>query len=479
MERLLRIAFTGVFDLENYGDHLFPEVFKDQMSRRGIECELILFSVFSGRRGFGLDEEIFSVKDMERMHEEKPFDAIVVGGGDIIHTELYEHDWNGEHILYPIYDLWIIPSELSAQKNILLLWNAPGVPFDFEGASEYLARKMLNSVSYIAVRNEASKKALSKIGMHDVFVVPDTALSLKDTYDDQRVEMSSLLLEDKKYIVVHISRLIPKVEIQELRDVLQKMSEKLGLEVIGLPLAYTNRDNEVLRDFVEEAEFPVITFDRELSISEIVTVLSAAELYIGFSYHGAITACLYGARIVSYNYTNNRKTADLFAMLDIPECCVVHAQELEEAINSSRPVTEIRIRTIISAVYAHFDEMALQLRSGQNDARSADEEKPGLSRENSYIGEVSLERQRLQRKIHIANQEIAGLRSEIADRDRQIAELRCMIDTFAEREQKLCRELDCINDSWVENSRMYEMRIQEFQKSITAYRKMLGKGSEQ
>ena len=29
------IAFTGVFDIENYGDHLFPLVFREKMKEKG------------------------------------------------------------------------------------------------------------------------------------------------------------------------------------------------------------------------------------------------------------------------------------------------------------------------------------------------------------------------------------------------------------------------------------------------------------
>ena len=38
------IAFTGVFDIENYGDHLFPLIFREKMKKKVIDCELFLFS---------------------------------------------------------------------------------------------------------------------------------------------------------------------------------------------------------------------------------------------------------------------------------------------------------------------------------------------------------------------------------------------------------------------------------------------------
>ena len=30
------IAFTGVFDIENYGDHLFPLIFREKMKKKAL-----------------------------------------------------------------------------------------------------------------------------------------------------------------------------------------------------------------------------------------------------------------------------------------------------------------------------------------------------------------------------------------------------------------------------------------------------------
>ena len=47
-----RIALCGVFDIPNYGDHLFPLVFRNELSQRGYDGDVVLFSPFAARESF-------------------------------------------------------------------------------------------------------------------------------------------------------------------------------------------------------------------------------------------------------------------------------------------------------------------------------------------------------------------------------------------------------------------------------------------
>lgn len=76
-----RIALCGVFDIPNYGDHLFPLVLRKELSRRGYTGNVVLFSPFQTEESFVENSNVHSLDDLERMHMEEPFSAIVVGGG--------------------------------------------------------------------------------------------------------------------------------------------------------------------------------------------------------------------------------------------------------------------------------------------------------------------------------------------------------------------------------------------------------------
>lgn len=81
----IKIAFTGVFDIDNFGDHLFPIIFENSLRKRKIDVELFLFSPYESTQGFGIAKKVYSIREMEKLHKINKFDAIVVGGGEIIH----------------------------------------------------------------------------------------------------------------------------------------------------------------------------------------------------------------------------------------------------------------------------------------------------------------------------------------------------------------------------------------------------------
>lgn len=61
----IKIAFTGVFDIDNFGDHLFPIIFENSLRKRKIDVELFLFSPYESTQGFGIAKKVYSIREME------------------------------------------------------------------------------------------------------------------------------------------------------------------------------------------------------------------------------------------------------------------------------------------------------------------------------------------------------------------------------------------------------------------------------
>ena len=63
--RKKKVAFTGVFDLANYGDHLFPEVFDREIKKREIECEMFkIMILFPKEAKLAIQNYIGSLRKM-------------------------------------------------------------------------------------------------------------------------------------------------------------------------------------------------------------------------------------------------------------------------------------------------------------------------------------------------------------------------------------------------------------------------------
>ena len=108
------IAFTGVFDIENYGDHLFPLVFREKMKEKGIDCELFLFSPIGDvQQGYQQNYEVYPLYKLQELHRRYHFDAVIVGGGGILHyasgKQLLDKN-STEFVDYKVFETWVIPS---------------------------------------------------------------------------------------------------------------------------------------------------------------------------------------------------------------------------------------------------------------------------------------------------------------------------------------------------------------------------------
>ena len=78
-----KIAQIGTFDVENYGDLLFPDVLSYQLKGYSID----LFSPKGGLKPFNKDVEVFPLNMLEQKCLTDKYDALIVGGGDLIRLD--------------------------------------------------------------------------------------------------------------------------------------------------------------------------------------------------------------------------------------------------------------------------------------------------------------------------------------------------------------------------------------------------------
>lgn len=334
-----RIAFTGVFDLANYGDHLFPIVFQSEMERRNLDFQFFLFSPFACKQAFDKSTDVFALTDLENMHLQSPFDAIIVGGGEVTHflqspEKLQIGD--KEYREYPISQTWIIPSLMALKYNIPLIWNAPGAnSFHFAEPFRWMAQALCTSVDYLSVRNETSRQILLECGVsgEKIQVCPDTALLISDIvpYNSLDTVKDSLLPFSQEYVVFHTNRFLSEEGINAAIDCLDMLQNK-GYKVVLLPLAYTHGDELILHEINKRADFRYTEFSKTLSLNEMMSVLACSSLYIGSSFHGCVTSVAYGKKAVVFDIFRNKKTEDLLKTFHLEKYFVIHPQQLLHAV---------------------------------------------------------------------------------------------------------------------------------------------------
>lgn len=360
---MIRIALSGVFDIPNYGDHLFPLMLKEFAASQAIDCEIVLFSPLGGQESFVEDSHVYSLDNLEQMHQTEPFDAIVVGGGEIIHWHRYPQKYSLDdetYLVYPMDKVWLVPFLMKIKYGTKILWNCPGIPYDFTQA-QALAKFIFSGVDYISVRNHFSKNVLIESGIEPdkVFVYPDTgfAMSKYISEDELKPLRQRLFPTDQPYIVFHCNRFIDEADRASIKELLLEIKSR-GYHVLLLPLAFTHGDDEILRLINADAEYSFTLLDNELTIHDIISLISGCSLYIGTSLHGAVTATAYGRPVVSFDYQKTRKTQDLFESLGLSDFYLTSADGLMQAADTALDdQKKIEIHSIHHKIETHFDRL--------------------------------------------------------------------------------------------------------------------------
>ena len=272
----MRIAFSGVFDLKNYGDHLFYILFEQELKHRKMDCTLDLYSTFEYEHQFYGERKIYALEDLEKKHLKTPYDAIIVGGGGIInllYSEQKLDSQSDEFIKYSFGDLWVIPALVAEKYEIPCMWNAPEVPNPFTDECREFVKSVCASLDYISVRDEKSKKYLTdcKVSGETVFVVPDTALIIHKYFEKESLQkmVKETLGLQKPFLVFHANRWIPRESFRELEHIFQ-YAQEAGYETVFLPLAYTHADDEILKEIKDQISVNVHMFEKELNAYEIL-----------------------------------------------------------------------------------------------------------------------------------------------------------------------------------------------------------------
>ena len=183
------IAQFGYFDIENYGDLLFPEILRHEIISRSLNIKVDLFSNNGGRVPMGSNTIVYPAADLPQMHMQQRYDAIVIGGGEIIRFDMNlitdENNYKNPNTLLP----WLYPVLFAYANQIPVLFNCPGVPFAFNMEQIPQVKLLLDGINYCSVRDSGSKRLLEGCGVTcPITVSPDTAFIADTLYSEEELE---------------------------------------------------------------------------------------------------------------------------------------------------------------------------------------------------------------------------------------------------------------------------------------------------
>ncbi len=366
-----QVAIFGTFDVENYGDVLFPIIAEAELSRRLGAVTLHRFS-YHAKTTPQWPFTVTSLTELPALADQ--LDGVLIGGGFIVRFDKVVADDYlppAPHIHHPT-GYWLSPALMAQQHGIPVIWNGPGMHCnDIPPWGTPLLKLALENSQCIRVRDEPTRARLSSISPDsDIQVLADTAFGLPNLIDDQRpsaafAELCQRFGLDQPYLVIQ-----PIHVVEPYLQLFEKHPHLLaGYRLLVLPIGPVLGDHaKVVSDRIP-GTITLPFWPTPLLIAEI---LGHAQAVIGHSYHLAISALVFGVPVLS--------TADLAVgkYTALAQMGHMHALPGEEAlteqwftsrVGKTAPSAAMKAATL--ALGDYWDQVATIIRQGKTSTRQA------------------------------------------------------------------------------------------------------------
>ncbi|MYZ46568.1 polysaccharide pyruvyl transferase family protein [Propylenella binzhouense] len=319
-----RVLVTGTFDVENYGDLLFPIVAAHELGSRGFGVVPVSPT---GAAVTGLADAPRPVTVAEMMSGEAPIAGILIGGGYIVHhhsaSVLSEYESAGVAD-WAYAGLWLGATAAAALRDVPVAWNAPGAPVPFGGAGRRaLIGSMLRAATYVSVRDPGSLEFLGQHEGVDIRVVPDTVLGLARAWPREALADACRTLAARKgisagtrWLAVHLRmRTLGQLQLADLARSIDAIAARWEVTPLLIALGRSLDDAAAVSALSDTLRCGHVRLDDPTSLKEIAAAIAFSRAYVGASMHGYVTACAYDVPGVMVARPAHRKFGGLVSQL--------------------------------------------------------------------------------------------------------------------------------------------------------------------
>lgn len=342
---MTHIKQLGTFDVENYGDLLYPVVFRRALRERDSRLSLDAYSPLARQAPHAAGFETRAARTLfGSAHDEDDVSGgagrLVVGGGDILRTDgetlaaHYVRDgrvglrrevglmgaaryhalrplaaWRAERfrarafarrwLSYASPAPFIIdPERLPGGGAVCYL--SCGVPHDFAHGERDAVARAFERARFVYLRDEQSAEKLRRCGVRrELHVAPDLVVLLGGQLGRAaeaakgRALLKSVGVDADAPVLCFQSMPYPGFDAAEIARRLTRYRRRSRAEVVLLPLGRCHGDAEFLRR-VSEASGGGFKFADVERLSDAVSIIAACDLFAGTSLHGNVTAFSFG-----------------------------------------------------------------------------------------------------------------------------------------------------------------------------------------
>ena len=294
-DRKLCIGMCGTFDVENYGDLIFPLIAEAELSRRLGKLDLQRFS-YNAKTPPDWPFSTHSVTELPMLAA--GLDGMIVGGGDLIRFDkMIAPGYVPPAGIHHPSGYWLTPMLIALQHGIPVIWNAPGAYGLVPEWARPLMELAIDSSSYVSVRNEDSRQALIPYAKNrEIHLVPDTVFGIAALVDVRHPSTGYERLCESlglraPYILIQA---VP--ELEAVPRMIRKHAHAFrDYQVMVLPIGPALGENSaIFTDDLPDAIRPD-AWPEPLLLAELI---AHASVVVGSSLHLAISALAFGVPVI-------------------------------------------------------------------------------------------------------------------------------------------------------------------------------------
>lgn len=322
------IHFLSASDRINYGDLLFPIIFKKFVEDENYMIDFYNYGlVKSDLSYFGALPTQSYLKLLKNV--KKKGGKLIIGGGEVffanwktlysfinpLYVELSKNRYfkkidnkinlakiilSRNKVIVPF-----CPSKMELKsKDLEIYFSSVGGSFYGNKDSNFNVRlsNNLKQSALLSVRDERTLKSMQDMGL-EAKLVPDTAIIMSDFFTKDYLlsitDFSDFRMEN--YIFLQLGKYKGPEDLKQFAADIKRLSNDLNLDVVLCPIgkALGHEDDIILRE-LQKYECSFYFFNPN-NIFEVMYLIANSSLYIGTSLHGMITAQSFNIPFIGLN----------------------------------------------------------------------------------------------------------------------------------------------------------------------------------
>ncbi|WBL24870.1 polysaccharide pyruvyl transferase family protein [Zunongwangia sp. HGR-M22] len=322
------IHFLSASDRLNYGDLLFPIIFKEMLNRHNIQAEFYNYGIVKSDLSYFGAMPTRSYRSFMK-NVKKQGGNVVIGGGEVLFVDwgsllafinirysklLYnkvfsriERRFNltryllsNGHVLVPF-----APSKNELNNNnVCIIYNSVGGVFSNSRliSKRKLFARNISSANYLSVRDARVKESLLTERIKSK-LVPDSALIISDLFSIEEVcdRISFNPEHFKDYIFLQVGKPYTPKDKEKFYKSFVELSEDLNTKILLCPigLAPRHEDDYFLKEMQLYSDQFIFFYPK--NVYDIMYLIGNSKIYVGTSLHGLITAQSFSVPFVPIN----------------------------------------------------------------------------------------------------------------------------------------------------------------------------------